>query len=142
MGVTSRGILVATFLLVMATSVRADGNLAANGVDLPDLKIDTTKLAFSQTEYDLQTGKYYRLNVTVDDGADNLSIVMPELLRNAWLEKVTIDNVQVHAPSVDSIELDGAATFQLTFVPIRPGEYDFWAPGYDKRGLKGKFVVK
>ena len=27
-------------------------------------------------------------------------------------------------------------------VPIRPGEYDIYVPGYETRGLKGKFVVK
>jgi hypothetical protein len=27
-------------------------------------------------------------------------------------------------------------------VPIRPGEYEIYVPGYENRGLKGKFIVK
>lgn len=119
----------------------AEGNLAANGTQLPDLVIDTAKLTFSQTEYNLETGKYYKLNITADD-ADNLAIVAPELWRNSWVNQIVVNDLEVKAGGLYSIEFDGAGTFNITFVPIRPGEYEFWAPGYENRGLKGKFVVK
>jgi len=129
-------------LAVSASPVMAAGNLAAGGLELPELKIDTTTNKFSQNEYDIETGKYYRLTISVDDGADNLGLVMPELLRNSWIDRVAVDNVNIHTSAIDSFELDGTATLEIAFVVLRPGEYDFWSPGYEKRGLKGKFVVK
>ena len=37
--------------------------------------------------------------------------------------------------------LGSARVAIIWFVPIRPGEYKFWADGYEDRGLAGTFVV-
>jgi len=129
-------------VLAAGSPALAAGNLAAGGDELPELKIDSTQLTFSQNEYDIETGKYYRLTISVDDGADSFGLVMPELLRNSWLDRVAVDAVNIHASAIDSFDLDGGATLEIAFVVLRPGVYDFWSPGYEKRGLKGKFVVK
>lgn len=129
-------------LLATAAPALAAGNLAAGGDKLPELKIDSTQLSFSQKEYDIETGKYYRLTISLDDSADTFGLVMPGLLRNSWLDRVAVDAVNIHASAIDSFDLDGGATLEIAFVVLRPGVYDFWSPGYEKRGLKGKFVVK
>lgn len=124
-----------------ATPALAEGNLAANGTDLPELKIDTENLVFSQTEYQLETGKYYRLVVT-SDGGDEIAWFAPELWRNAWINQVVINDLEVKLFGLYSLEFDDAGSISVSFVPLRPGEYEFYSPGYEDRGLKGKFVVK
>lgn len=128
-------------LLLSGTPALATGNLAANGEKL-ELKIDTTNLKFSQNEFDLETGKYYRMDITADDGADNLILMMPEFWRNVWVNQIVVNDLEVKAQAPYSLEFDAAGTFNVSFVPIRPGEYEFYSPGYENKGLKGKFVVK
>ena len=141
-GVTgSRAALSVVGILLSGAPALAAGNLAANGEKL-ELKIDTTNLKFSQNEFDLETGKYYRMDITADDGADNLVLMMPEFWRNVWVNQIVVNDLEVKAQELYSLEFDAAGTFNVSFVPIRPGEYEFYSPGYENKGLKGKFVVK
>ena len=127
--------------LPLATTVHAEGNLAANGAKL-ELKVDTTNNTFSQNEIDLETGKYYRLDITVDEGADDTALMMPEFFRNVWINQIVVNDLEIKAQNPYSLEWDAAGTFNVSFVPMRPGEYEFSIAGYEDRGLKGKFVVK
>lgn len=123
-----------------AAPVQAEGNLASNATRLPALEIDSAELTFSETEYQLETGKYYRWSI-VHDGGEELAIVSPELFRNSWLNQVVINDLEVKAYGIYSVEFDDEGTIDIWFVPVRPGEYEFWADGYKERGLVGKFVV-
>ena len=127
-------------LLGAAAPAQAEGNLAAKGTEL-ELKINTVDLGFSQNEWDLETGKYYILHVT-SDGEEEIAVMAPELWRNAWINQIVVNDLETKAYGLYSIEFDDAGTFDISFVPIRPGEYDIYVPGYEERGLKGKFVVK
>ena len=129
-------------LLGTAAPAFADGNLAAKATNLDDLTIDMNKLKFSKNEYDVETGKYYRLNVVCDDSADDTALMAPEFFRNVWVNQIAIDELELKSYGTYSLECDKAGTFVMTFVPIRPGEYDFYIPGYENKGMKGKFVVK
>lgn len=137
---TSLAALSVVGLLSAAAPALAAGNLAAGGTKL-DLKIDTANLKFSQNEFDLETGKYYRMDISVDD-ADDTAFMAPELWRNVWIDQIVVDDLELKTQVPYSLEWDSAGTFNVSFVPIRPGEYDFWIAGYENRGLKGKFVVK
>lgn len=129
-----------SFVTLLGAPAIAAGNLAAGGDEL-ELKIDTTDLKFSQNEFDLETGTYYRLTIS-SDGANSISFVAPDLWRNAWINGVSIDDVEVQASGITAIAFDDEGSAEIAFVPVRPGEYEFYAPGYENRGLKGKFVVK
>lgn len=119
----------------------AEGNLASQPQTL-ELSIDTQKLAFSQSEYQLETGKYYIWQIT-HDGYEELMIQAPDLLRNSWVNQVIINDLEVHTSgAIYGVEFDDEGTLTISFVPIRPGNYDFFAPGYEERGLKGTFVVR
>jgi uncharacterized cupredoxin-like copper-binding protein len=139
---TSLAALSVAALLGTAAPALAEGNLAAKATNLDDLTIDMNGLKFSKTEYDLETGKYYNLNVVCDDSADDTALMAPEFFRNVWVNQIAIDDLEIKSYGTYSLECDTAGTFVVTFVPIRPGEYDFYVPGYEDRGLKGKFVVK
>lgn len=128
--------LVAT----MAAPVLAEGNLASRATEL-ELNINTVDLNFSQTEFQLETGKYYILHLT-SDGEEEVAVMAPELWRNSWINQVVVNDLETTPYGLYSIEFDDEGTFSISFVPIRPGEYDIYVAGYENRGLKGKFVVK
>lgn len=130
--------VLATLLLV--GSVHAEGNLAANGTDLK-LDINTEDLTFSQSTWELETGKYYRIDIT-SDGSEEIAVMAPELWRNSWINQIVVNDLEVKTYGLYSVEFDDAGTFNISFVPVRPGEYDIYVPGYESRGLKGKFIVK
>ena len=56
-----------SFVTLLGAPAIAAGNLAAGGDEL-ELKIDTADLKFSQNEFDLETGTYYRLTISSDGG--------------------------------------------------------------------------
>ena len=124
----------------MAGPVLAEGNLASRATEL-ELAINTVDLSFSQTEFQVETGKYYILHVS-SDGAEEVAVMAPELWRNSWINQVVVNDLETTPVGLYSIEFDDEGTFSIGFVPIRPGEYDIYVPGYETRGLKGKFVVK
>ena len=131
---------VAMLVTTAAVPVQAEGNLASRATEL-ELSINTVDLAFSQSEFDLETGKYYILHVT-SDGEEEIAVMAPELWRNSWINQVVVNDLETTPYGLYSIEFDDEGTFSIGFVPIRPGEYDIYVPGYENRGLKGKFVVK
>ncbi len=133
-------LLVACAVVAIWTlPVLADGNLASRPINLPELVLNNN-LSLSQTSYTLETGKMYRLHIS-SDGEEQFAFLAPELFRNVWLNKVTIDGLTVQATGVYSLDFDDKGTFELTFVPIRPGSYAFWVDGYENRGMKGAFLV-
>ena len=130
----------ATLSLLMIGGAQAEGNLAANGTDL-ELSINTIDLKFSQETWELETGKYYRMNISVED-ADDTAFVAPDFFRNVWINQIVVNDLEIKVQNPYSLEWDAAGTFSVAFVPIRPGEYSFAVAGYEDRGLQGKFVVK
>jgi hypothetical protein len=131
---------VAMLAAMTVVPAQAEGNLAARGTEL-ELNIDTVDLTFSEAEFQIETGKYYILHIT-SDGAEEIQVVAPELWRNSWINQVVVNDLETAVYGLYGIEFDDEGTFSIGFVPIRPGEYDIYVPGYEERGLKGKFVVK
>ncbi|MEQ1770555.1 MAG: hypothetical protein ABL879_12020 [Devosia sp.] len=137
----STSIAVAAVTIAMfAAPAMAAGNLASGGEEL-ELKVDTDNLKFSQDTIELETGKYYRMDISVED-ADDTAFVAPDFFRNVWINQIVVNDLELKVQNPYSLEWDAAGTFNVSFVPIRPGEYEFWIDGYEDRGLKGKFVVK
>ncbi len=134
------GLVVASSLSAV-TATHAAGNLASQPTTLA-LSIDTRALAFSTTEFELETGKYYIWEIT-HDGYEELMIQAPDLFRNSWINQVIINDLEVHTSgAIYGVEFDDEGTLTIGFVPIRPGDYEFFAPGFEDRGLLGKFVVR
>lgn len=137
--ITRRALAAAVSLALVAAPVLAEGNLASKPVDLPELKL-TADLQMSQTEYQLETGKYYRIDIT-SDGEEEFAWMAPELFRNVWVNQVVVNDLEIKAADIYSLEFDAAGTFNLTFVPLRPGRYEFYVDGYQDKGMLGAFVV-
>jgi hypothetical protein len=132
--------IAGTAVVLLAGPAMAAGNLASGGETI-DLKIDTDNLKFSQDTIELETGKYYRMDISVED-ADDTAFMSPEFFRNVWINQIVVNDLELKTQNPYSLEWDGAGTFNVSFVPIRPGEYEFWIAGYENKVLKVKFVVK
>ncbi len=127
--------------VLCATAASAEGNLASRADRLPDMEINSAELSLSVKDFELETGKYYRWRI-VHDGGEEFQIVAPELFRNSWVSQVVIEDLEVKPYGLHSVEFDDEGTIDIWFVPIRPGNFDFWIAGYENRGLAGKFVVR
>jgi hypothetical protein len=130
----------AALVLALASPALGEGNLASDATRLPDMAIDSAALTFSHSEFTLETGQYYRWRI-VHDGGEELAILAPELFRNSWLDQVIINDLEVAAYGLYSVEFDDEGTIDIWFLPVRPGVYEFWADGYKERGLAGTFTV-
>jgi hypothetical protein len=120
----------------------AKGNIASSPIRLPELKIDTVHLKYSQTAYTLETGKYYFWTVSSDGEEEDIGLAAPELFANSWINQIVADDVDIHSPTFSEIMFDDdAASFQIQFIPLRPGRYDFYSPGFETHGLKGQITV-
>ncbi len=127
----------ATFL----SAAYAEGNLAAQPTDLEPLALDSS-LNFSVKEYQIETGKYYRWEIS-SDGGEEFLVKAPELWRNAWINQVVINDIEVKPlGGIEGVEFDDEGSAVIWFIVLRPGEYDYYAAGFEERGMAGKFVVK
>ena len=125
----------------MAGAALAEGNLASRATRLETLQIKGD-LTFEPKEFQLETGKYYRWRIE-SDGGDEFMIQAPELFRNVWINQIVINDMEVHTSgAIYGVEFDDEGTIDIWFVPIRPGEYEYYARGYQSRGMTGKFVVR
>ena len=108
---------VLTLIVALHTTpIMAEGNLASKPVVLPELML-TGDLKMSQTEYQLETGKYYRISIS-SDGQEEFAWFAPELFRNVWVNQIVVNELEVKAADIYSLEFDAAGTFVLTFVPL------------------------
>jgi hypothetical protein len=138
----SLGSLLATALIgVFPALTLAEGNLASRATRLPDMIINSTELTLSVAEFELKTGNYYRWRI-VHDGGEEFQILAPDLFRNSWIGQVVIEDLEVKPLGLHSVEFDDEGTIDVWFVPIRPGNFNFWIDGYENRGLAGTFVVR
>ena len=129
------------FVFSLATASYAEGNLASRATRLPDMAIDSAELSLSISNFQLETGKYYRWRI-VHDGGEEFQIMAPDLFRNSWIDQVVVADLEVQPMGLYAIEFDDEGTIDVWFVPIRPGDFEFWVDGYENRGLAGKFEVR
>jgi hypothetical protein len=156
----ARWLAVAVYTLASmpaALGAQVGGNLAAPPpVDIA-LAITTGENGpvLAPAEIPLITGEYYRLSVTADGRAD-WRLEVDALLENAHVRLLTIAGIEVHLQGMAfrGIEFDTEGTAQFSFVPIRPGTYEFTvatpppptprpagAP-VDGRRAVGRFVIR
>ena len=101
-----------------------------------------SSLNFSVKEYQIETGKYYRWEIS-SDGGEEFLVKAPELWRNAWINQVVINDIEVKPlGGIEGVEFDDEGSAVIWFIVLRPGEYDYYAAGFEERGMAGKFVVK
>lgn len=137
----ARFLFVSWLALVPASAATAEGNLASKPTRLPPLVLGDD-LSFSIKEYELETGKYYRWRIE-SAGGEEFRIEAPELFRNSWIDQIVVNDIEVHAfGAIYGIEFDDAGIADIWFVPIRQGDFEFYAAEFQERGMRGKFIVR
>lgn len=79
----------------------------------------------------LQSGRYYRLTISCPNVRNDLRgwrVEMAGLLNNAHLRLVTVGDIEIHLQglSFNAIECDEIGAAHVSFVPIKPGEYQLY----------------
>jgi len=125
--------------IAMGAPALAEGNLASVPVTLEPLELHGD-WSMNVNEYTLETGKYYHWAIS-SDGEEEFAVLAPDLWRNVWVNQVVINDLEVKPMGLYSVEFDDEGTIDIWFVPIRPGQYDFWVDGFESRGMLGHFTV-
>ena len=126
----------ATALGLVGVEVAAEslGNLAQYPPAPKVLTITTSEAGSPVIEpsvIELDSGKYYRLTVSCPDVKGDLSgwrLELPGLLNNAHLRLVSVGDIEIHLQglSFNAIECDEIGSATISFVPIKPGSYEFY----------------
>lgn len=130
---------LAALCCVMALPVAA-ANLVTKAVDLPPLKLSAGQ-AFPKEPIKLEAGKYYRWTIE-SDGTSEMAIAAPQFFRFIWINEVVINDIEVRPLGLDSIEFDDAGEATISFVPIRPGAFDYFMPNAPGDAYRGKIIVQ
>ncbi|TQV71228.1 hypothetical protein [Denitrobaculum tricleocarpae] len=91
--------------------------------------------------YELESGKYYRLEI-IADGSAEIAISGAEFFRNVWVNEVVINDIEVRPLGIDSLEFDDEGTAEISFVTIRPGTFILRIPGTTGKSQQAIFNVK
>ena len=119
---------------VAHVSAESLGNLAQYPPTPTQLTITTSNDGYPMIEpsiIELDSGNYYRLTVSCPDVKGDLSgwrLEMPQLLNNAHLRLVSVGDMEIHLHglSFNAIECDEIGCATVSFVPIKPGSYEFY----------------
>lgn len=130
--------LLACTLLLAQSGTAA--NLVTKATSLPPLILSTGK-PFPKEPMELEAGKYYRWKIE-SDGTGEMAIAAPEFFRFIWINEVVINDIEVRPLGLDSIEFDSKGAATISFVPIRPGEFEYYMPNSKGDAYRGKIVVK
>ncbi len=129
----------------VAVAGRADaaGYLGKRAERLPPLQIGIGEDGYGMEpkSYNLETGKGYKLKV-IATGLVECELVMRDFLDNVWIRQLEAGDVEFKVATISAVELDDEGEFELTFVPVRPGRYEWACAGLEAQGLTGTFIIK
>ena len=136
-GLNTRATVLIVFCLTftgLKAGAQSLGNLAQYPPMPKQLTITTSKDGSPIIEpsiIELDSGNYYRLTVSCPDVEEDLSgwrLEMPRLLDNAHLRLVSVGDMEIHLQglSFNAIECDEIGSVTISFVPIKPGSYEFY----------------
>ncbi|WP_137889134.1 copper-binding protein [Pseudomonas sp. 2FE] len=134
-------------LLIMSMigfdKLHAAGDLTRRSTALPDLLLgsEASDYSLSQKEYQLETGKAYQLKI-IASGQKEYAFQAPEFATSIFLRKVEAGGVEIKAVTLTELEFEEAGEAEIFFVPIKPGQYRFYAKGLEGKGMQGVFIVK
>ena len=144
MTTTIRLATVAALVAMLLLGGRPPGHAAeavtARAERLPTLELNAAD-GFSIAEYTVRSGAYYRWRIE-SDGREDYELVSPELFVNSWLDRISVDDMQIRAAGLTALEFGEEGEIDVWFVPIRPGRYEFHVERLENQGFRGVFVVE
>lgn len=132
--------VIAAMLCGLMSMPATAATLLTKAITLPTLTLSAGK-AFPKEPMELEAGKYYRWTIECD-GTNELGIAAPEFFRFIWINEVVVNKVEIRPLGLHSIEFDAKGAATISFVPIRPGEFEYYMPNSKSDAFRGKIVVK
>lgn len=112
----------------------------SNRTDLPPINLSAGVMT-TEGPYELLSGGYYRIDI-IADGTQEIAIEGPGLFRNIWINEIVINDLEVRPLGLDSIEFDDAGTVTMSFIAIRPGEYEIRIAGTTGETQRAVFTIR
>ena len=126
-------------ILIAPSSVLSEGDLTRRATRLDTVLIDANT-GFSNKLFTLKTGEYYRWRFQ-GDGRDEYTLIIPELFKHAWLERIVVEDVEIPVSNLSEFTLEGESEIDIYFIPIRQGSYEFYVAQLRSEGFDGEVVV-
>ncbi len=135
-------LLITAIFIVDQNKLGAEGDLALRSKKIV-LKLGSEKSDYdmSQKEFNLETGKAYRLHIS-SMGFKEYEFEAEDFFKNIWIRKIEVQGIEIKAPVVHEIEFDREGKIEINFVPIRTGVFEFEIEGLQNKGMIGKFIIK
>lgn len=135
--------LLAGIMLTSSCVAVAEGDLTRRPTKLPDLVLGTedNRYHLSEKRYELETGKSYKLKV-VSSGQTEYAVQAPDFFASIFLRKVEAGDMEIKAVSLTELEFEQEGEAEIYFVPVKSGEFEFYAEGLEAKGMEGVFSVR
>lgn len=135
--------LLAVAMTSTGATALAAGDLTRKPMALPDLVLgsEVTDYAMSQKSYQLETGQSYKLKI-VSSGLKEYAIEAPQFFTSIFLRKVEVGGMEIKATTLVQLEFEDEGEAEIYFVPIKPGQFPFYARGLEVKGMTGMFEVR
>ena len=122
-----RPLLALCVLSLSAGAAAAQSGLAGKAETLPPITL-SSGAPLADKPLELKAGTYYELKV-VSDGSAEMSLSGPKFFRNCWVDEIVINDIEVRPIGVDSLEFDDEGEAEISFICIKPGDFELTAPG-------------
>jgi len=134
---------LAAILAGLPYAAIAKGNMARKCVELPELVLGTDEAGYkvSQSAYELETGKCYKLEIK-SSGRKEYALRGADFFRNIWVRKLEAGGMEIKATNLYELEYEDEAESELYFVPISTGSFTLAAMGLEDKGTVVTFNVK
>ncbi len=122
-----RAIILAFATALLASPALAQSGLVGRAQDLPGITL-SSGMPLADKPLELEAGVYYRISIKADGSAE-MALSGPAFFRNCWVNEIVISDIEVRPIGVDSIEFDDEGEATISFICIKPGQFELRAPG-------------
>lgn len=134
-------LLISTGISAMAHELGFAGLLdKRNRTDLAPITLASGQ-PLASAPYILTSGGYYRLKI-IADGSAELAVEGAAFFRSVWLNEVVINDIEIRPIGLDSLEFDHEGQAEITFIAIKPGQYELKIPGTKGATQRAAFTIK
>lgn len=132
-----RTIILACAAAFLAGPALAQSGLVGKAEELPGITL-SSGMPLAEKPLEIEAGKYYEIVIT-SDGSAEMAISGPAFFRNCWIDEIVINDIEVRPMGgIDSIEFDDEGEAEISFICIKPGQFELRAPGTEPLAITVK----
>ncbi|MFP1633843.1 hypothetical protein ACLB6G_19095 [Zhengella sp. ZM62] len=132
-----RTIILACAAAFLAGPALAQSGLVGKAEELPGITL-SSGMPLAEKPLEIEAGKYYEIIIT-SDGSAEMAISGPAFFRNCWIDEIVINDIEVRPMGgIDSIEFDDEGEAEISFICIKPGQFELRAPGTEPLAITVK----